>query len=83
MTNKKEGALFRERGAFNYHGLEAGVKLDEEGWLLRQRQHPFFGHGAFDVVVLNNDVLLQDLDGVQLVRAFALRQHHLQCESNG
>ena len=79
----REGALKLVGLQSNYHGLEAGVKLDEEGRLLRQRQHPFLGHGAFDVVVLNNDVLLQDLDGVQLICAFALSQHHLQWESSG
>jgi len=59
------------------HGLEAGVKLDKEGRLLGQGQDPLLDHGAVDVVVLDDDVLLEDLDRVQLVRALPLGQHHL------
>ena len=59
------------------HGLEARVQLDEERWLHGQREHVLLDERALDVVVLDDDVLLQDLDGVQLVRALALGQHHL------
>ena len=55
------------------HGLEAGVELDEEGRLLGQRQHALLNHRALDVIVLNDHVFLEDLDRVQLVRAFPLR----------
>ena len=66
--------------SLSYHGLEAGVKLDKEGRLLGQGQDPLLDHGAVDVVVLDDDVLLEDLDRVQLVRALPLGQHHLrQC----
>lgn len=54
------------------------MQLHEERRLLRQRQHALLHHGALYVVVLDDDVLLQDLDGVQLVRAFPFRQHHLE-----
>ena len=35
-----------------YHGLEAGVQLDEEGRLEGHREHAFLHHGAVNVVVL-------------------------------
>ena len=35
---------------------------------------------AFDIIVLNDDVLLEDFDGVQLIGSFALRKHHLASE---
>jgi hypothetical protein len=59
------------------HGLEAGMELDQKRRLVRQGQDVLFHQRALDVVVLNDDVLLQDLDGVQLVRTFAFGQHHL------
>ena len=31
-----------------------------------EREYPFLRHGAFDVVVLNDHVLLEDLDGKHL-----------------
>ena len=54
------------------------MHLDEEGRLEGEREHPLLDHGALDVVVLDDDVLLEDLDGVQLVRALPLGQHDLQ-----
>ena len=33
--------------------------------------------GRLQVIVLHDDVFLQDLDGVDLVSPFPLRQHHL------
>lgn len=59
------------------HRLETRVQLHQERWLLRQCQHPLLHHGALHVVVLDDDVLFQDLDRVQLVRALPLGQHHL------
>ena len=60
-----------------YHGLETGVKLDEEWRLLGQSEDPLLDHGAVDVIVLDDDVLLEDLDGVKLVCPLSLSQHHL------
>lgn len=60
-----------------HHGLEAGVQLCEEGRLPGQREHALLHHRALHVVVLDHHVLLQDLDGVQLVRALPLREHDL------
>ena len=54
------------------------MHLDEEGRLEGEREHPLLDHGALDVVVLDDDVLLEDLDGVQLVRALPLGQHDLE-----
>ena len=60
-----------------YHGLEAGVKLDEEWRLLGQSEDPLLDHGAVDVIILDDDVLLENLDGVKLVCPLSLRQPHL------
>ena len=60
-----------------YHGLEARVKLDEERRLLGQSEDPLLNHGTVDVIVLDDDVLLEDLDGVKLVSPLSLSQHNL------
>ena len=49
------------------------MQLNEEGRLLRECEDALLDHGALNVVVLDDDVLLQDLDGVQLVRALRKR----------
>lgn len=61
----------------SYLGLEAAEELGQVRVLPGQRQDPFLRHGAVDVVVLQDHVLLQHLDGVHLVGALQLRQHHL------
>ena len=53
------------------------MKVDEEGGFSRQCQHSFLYHGAFHIIVLDDDVLLQNFDGVQFVSAFPLSQHDL------
>ena len=58
------------------HRLKAGVELDEEGRLVGKGEHPLLGHDTVDVVVLDNDVLFQDLDGVQLFRVLAVGEEH-------
>lgn len=60
-----------------HHCLKAGVELNKEGGLPREGKDALLSHRALDVVVLNDDVLLEDLYGVQLVRAFPLCQQHL------
>ena len=60
-----------------YHGLEARMELDKEWRLLGQGKHPLLDHGAVDIVILDDDVLLEDLDRVQLVSPLPLSQHHL------
>lgn len=77
----KRSGTFQDTRRYDWdphHGLEGGVKLSQEGRLPGQRQHPLLHHGALHVVILDHDVLLQNLDGVQLLRAFALSKHHLQ-----
>lgn len=64
-----------------HHGLEARVQLDEERRLASEGQDPLLDHGALHVVVLDDDVLLQDLDGVQLVRALRRHPHALSQHS--
>ena len=59
------------------HGLKAGVKLDEEGRLEMHGQDPPLHHRRLQVIVLHDDVLLQYLDGVDLISPLPLRQHHL------
>ena len=41
-------------------------------------EDPLLGHGALDVVVLHDHVLLQDLDRVHLLGILLLREHHLK-----
>ena len=53
------------------------MKLDEEWRLLGQSEDPLLDHGAVDVIVLDDDVLLEDLDRVELVRSLPLSKHHL------
>uniref|UniRef100_A0A182MDE0 Uncharacterized protein n=1 Tax=Anopheles culicifacies TaxID=139723 RepID=A0A182MDE0_9DIPT len=57
--------------------LEARVKRGQERMFGGQRQYAFLRHRAIHVVVLQDHVLFQHLDGVHLVRAFLFRQHHL------
>ena len=53
------------------------MKLYKERRLLSQGQNPFLHHGAVDIIILYDDVLLQNLDGIKLVRALPLCQHDL------
>lgn len=43
-----------------------------------ERQHPLLHHGALRVLVLEEDVLLQHLDGKEALAASLLGQQHLQ-----
>lgn len=61
-----------------YHGLEAGVQLSEERWFPGQSEDSLLHHGALHIIILDHHVLLQDFDGVQLVSALPLCQHHLK-----
>lgn len=54
----------------SYLGLEAAEELRQVGVFPGQRQDAFLRHGAVHVVVLQDDVLLQDLDGVDVLRPF-------------
>lgn len=56
------------------------MHLNEERGLVGHGEHSLLNHGALDVVVLDDDVLLEDLDGVELVGALSLSQHHLRKE---
>ena len=48
------------------------MKGDKERRSTLHGQNSLFDHRTFDVVVLDDDVLLEYLDRVQLVRAFPL-----------
>ncbi len=61
-----------------YHGLKAGVQMSEEGWFSCQGQHSLLHHSAFNIIILDHHVLLQDLYGKQLITSFSLGQHHLR-----
>lgn len=54
------------------------MQLHEERRFMREREYTFLNHRAFHIVVLDNDVLLQDFDGVQLVGSLSLRQQDLE-----
>ena len=53
------------------------MDLDQEWWFQGQCKHSFLNHGALYVIVLDDYVLLEDLDGVELVGALPFGQHHL------
>lgn len=59
------------------HGLEAGVELDKERWLLWQCKHPFLHHRTLHVVILDYYVFLEYFYRVQLIRSFPLCKHNL------
>lgn len=61
-----------------YHGLEARMKLCEEGGLSGQGQHSLLHHGAFHIVVLDDHVLLQNLYGIKFIRSFPFGKHDLE-----
>lgn len=60
------------------HRLETGMQLDEEWRLAGQCQDMFLHQSAFNVIILDNDILFEDFDGVELVSSFAFGQHHLR-----
>ena len=60
-----------------HHCLEAGVDLGQEGRLQSQCKDPLLYHGALNIIILYDDVLLEDLDCVKLIRPLPLRQHDL------
>lgn len=45
--------------------------------MLRLLEHPVFGVGVRHLVLLDDDVLLEDLHGVDAAGALLARQHHL------
>ena len=64
--------------SFPHHCLETRMKLNKERRLLSQGQNPFLHHGTVDIIILYDDVLLQNLDGIKLVSALSLGQHDLR-----
>lgn len=58
------------------HGLETRMKLNQERRFAGLSENSLLHHRAFNVVVLNNDVLFKNFDCVKLVGAFAFRQHY-------
>lgn len=78
LTENLNFLLVLQSGVYFYHSLEAGMQLHQERRLLGKRQHSLFHHGAVNVIILDDDVLLEDLDGVQLVCTLSLGQHDLK-----
>lgn len=62
---------------FPHHSLKAGVQLSQEGRFVSQGQDPFLHHRTFHIVILDHDVFLQYLDGIQLLCGLHLCQHYL------
>lgn len=58
--------------------LEGAVKVREERMLTTELEDAPFGHHALDIVVLEDHVFLQSLDGKVLGRLLQLRKYHLQ-----
>lgn len=65
------------RTELTYNCLETGVKLCQERRLILQRQHSFFHHGTFNIIVLNHHVFFQYFDRIELLCPFPVCQHHL------
>jgi hypothetical protein len=59
--------------------LETGMQIEQEGvaLLVRDEEHPLLGPYALDLVVFDNELLFENLDGVQLLRRLGLGQHDL------
>ena len=53
------------------------MKLYKKRRLLCQSKHSLLNHGTVNIIVLDDDVLLEDLNGVQLIRSLPLCQHDL------
>lgn len=66
-----------------HHCLEAGVEVCEEGRFVSQCQDPLLHHRTFNIVILDHNVFLQDLYGVQLLCRLHLCQHHLSTKTRG
>lgn len=49
-------------------GLKTRVERRQERVVGGQGQNPLLGHGAFHVIVLDDDVLLEDFDGKNLLQ---------------
>lgn len=69
-----------------YRGLEGGVELGEKVGpaseaSASQGQHAFLHQGAVHIIILYDHVFLQDLDGVELIGAPTLGQHHLETQA--
>lgn len=45
--------------------------------LVGNQEHAFLRFGAFHLVILNDKLLFENLDGVKLLRRLGLRQHDL------
>ena len=57
--------------------LKARVELDEERWLERHGQDSSLHYRRLYVVILDDDVLLEYLDGIDLICPLPLSQHDL------
>lgn len=62
---------------WNYVGLETGMQRCQKRMLGSQRQDPLLCHRALDVLVLQDHVLLQYLDGVHVTCGLLLGQYDL------
>lgn len=62
---------------FTYFSLEAAEELGQVGVFSGQGEDSFLSEGAVHVIVLQDHVFLQHFDGVHLITAFQLCQHHL------
>lgn len=60
-------------------GLETGVEVQQKGvpLLVGNQEHPLLRTRALHFVILDNELLLQNLDGVQLLGSLGFSQHDL------
>lgn len=60
-------------------GLEAGMQVQQKGMplLVRNQEHSLLRTRALHFVVLDNELLFENLDGVQLLGGLGFSQHDL------
>lgn len=76
-TNEYSENKTRQYVVDYYHSLKTRMQLNQERRLIRQSQNSFFHHCAFNIVILDNNILFQDFDRVQFIRALSFGQHYL------
>lgn len=76
--SNKSAIQTNKRKYYMYHSLKTRMQLHQEGRLARECEYTFLDHCAFHIVVLDNNVLLQDFNGVQLISSLSLRQQDLE-----
>lgn len=68
--------------ACTYLRLECGIEVCEERILPGKGQHSFLHHGTLHIIVHQDHILLQNLDGKELSLPLQLSQQHLKSQQD-